>query len=65
MLAGWERTQLSVCILGGETTDCRTVKCASLTSCPISGLLGGTTYSVTSVSFKADNTRSVVSNAVS
>lgn len=65
VIPGWVRTQLSVCILGGATTACRTVQCSNIASCPISNLLSGTTYSVTSVSFKADNTRSSISNAVS
>lgn len=63
--SGWVRYQLSVCVLGGATTACRTVACPDAARCTVDNLLAGTTYSVTSVAFKADNTRSSISNTVS
>lgn len=65
VLAGWVRYQLSVCVLGGATTACRTISCSNPAGCGTTSLLSGTTYSVTSVAFKADNTRSSISNTVS
>lgn len=59
------RYELSVCVLGGTTASCRTVSCSSATSCPLSSLQAGTTFTTTAIAFQSNSSPSPSSNAVS
>lgn len=60
--AGWVRHVLTICPLGGTASACRQVACVTLPNCAATGLAAGTTHTVTTTAFRADNSSSLASN---
>lgn len=56
------RFELTYCPLGGLANACRTAACTTPEACPLTGLQSGTTYTVSTVAFKADDSPSLISN---